>query len=243
MPPTILITRPEPGAGHFIAALKGVPGGDLPVIVSPVLAIEPQGALPDLDGVRWLIFTSQHGVFRYAELTARRDIPAYAVGDATARAAEAEGMRAISCAGDARDLLARIRGDGARGPMLHLRGAHAAADVAGALRGAGIEAAEAVIYAQRTLPLSEAARACLAGTAPVIAPVFSPRSAAQLLKDGAPRAPLVIVAISPAAADRVPQGAAASVIVADRPDAAGMLRAWPRALAEAYRLEGTNGAQ
>ncbi|WP_165802893.1 uroporphyrinogen-III synthase [Pelagivirga sediminicola] len=243
MPPTILITRPEPGAGSFIAALRGLPGGDLPVVLSPVLRIEPQGELPDLEGVRWLIFTSQQGVFRYAELTARRDIPVYAVGDTTASAAEAAGMRAISCGGDARDLLARIRADNAIGPMLHLRGAHAAADVAGALRAEGIAATDAVLYVQKRLSLTEEARACLNGDAPVIAPVFSPRSAAALLEGAAPRAPLVILAISRAAADRVPQGAASACIVADRPDAAGMLRAWPAALAEAYRLEGTKSAQ
>ncbi|WP_255009004.1 uroporphyrinogen-III synthase [Roseovarius sp. M141] len=243
MPPTILITRPEPGASRFIAALRDLPGGDLPLVRSPVLAIEPQGSLPDLEGVRWLIFTSQHGVFRFAQLSARRDIPAYAVGDTTAQAAQEAGMHAISCAGDARDLLARIAADGATGPMLHLRGTHAAADVAGALTAAGIVASEAVLYAQRPLPLSDAARACLTGTAPVIAPVFSPRSAAALLEGIQVTAPLVILAISRAAADRVPKGAAQACIVAGQPDAVGMVRAWPDALAEAYRLEGTMRAQ
>ncbi len=243
MPPTILITRPEPGASRFIAALRDLPGGDLPVVLSPVLSIQPQGALPDLAGVRWLIFTSQYGVFRFAQLSARRDIPAYCVGDTTAQAAEAAGMRAISCAGDARDLLARIAADGSTGPMLHLRGTHAAADVAGALTAAGTPATEAVLYSQRRIPLNDAALACLMGTAPVIAPVFSPRSAAMLLEGACVTAPLVILAISRAAADRVPGGAAQACIVADRPDAAGMARAWPDALAEAYRLEGTKRAQ
>ncbi len=243
MSPTILITRPEPGASRFIAALRDLPGGDLPVIRSPVLAIEPKGDLPDLAGVRWLIFTSQYGVFRFAELSKRRDIPAYAVGDATAQAAQEAGMRAISCAGDARDLLTRIAADGAAGPMLHLRGTHAAADVAAALTAAGTPARDAVLYAQRALPLNDAARACLTGIAPVIAPVFSPRSAAMLLEGAQITAPLVILAISRAAADRVPAGVAQACIVADRPDAAGMLRAWPDALAEANRLEGTKRAQ
>ena len=247
MPPTILITRPEPGGSRFIATLRALPGGDLPVILSPVLQIRPEGALPDLEGVRWLIFTSQNGVFRFAELSARRDIPAYAVGDATEQAAEAAGMRAISCAGDARDLLAQITRDcqagRAAGPMLHLRGSHAAADVAGALRAAGIMASDAVLYSQAHMPLNDAAHACLAGRGSVIAPVFSPRSAEALAADASIKAPLVVLAISQAAADRIPQGAARAFVVADRPDAAAMLRAWPRALAEAYRLEGTRRAQ
>ncbi|WP_162497364.1 uroporphyrinogen-III synthase [Roseovarius dicentrarchi] len=243
MPPIILITRPEPGATRFVAALKDLPGDDLSVVLSPVLAIAPQGSLPDLTGVRWLIFTSQHGVFRFAELSARRDIPAYCVGDTTAEAAEQAGITAISAGGDARDLLARIAADGAAGPMLHLRGAHAAADVAGALTTAGVPAGDAVLYAQHKVPLNDAARACLSGTAPVIAPVFSPRSAAALFEGVDVTAPLVVLAISRAAADRVPEGAAQACLVADRPDGAGMLRAWPEALARAYRLEGTNRAQ
>lgn len=243
MAPTILVTRPEPGARNFIAALREQPGGDLPIVTSPVLEIVSEGTLPGLAGVRWLIFTSQHGVFRYAALTDRRDIPAYAVGDTTARAARDAGMRAISCAGDARDLLARIKADGAQGPMLHLRGAHKAADVAGALHSTGVAATDSVLYDQRSLPLNDDARACLSGNAPVIAPVFSPRSAGSLLEGITLRAPLVILAISRAAADRVPEGAAAACIVADRPDTAGILRAWPEALAAAYRLEGTNRAK
>jgi uroporphyrinogen-III synthase len=127
--------------------------------------------------------------------------------------------------------------------MLHLRGTHAAADIVGALRTTGIEACEAVLYAQRALPLSDAARACLAGAAPVIAPVFSPRSAALLMAETPTRAPLVILAISAAAAARVPDGAAAACIVAERPDMEGMLRAWPQTLDAANRLEGTKHAQ
>ncbi len=243
MPPTVLITRPEPYGAEFAALLRAAPGGDLPVILSPALVIEAAGALPGLDGYHWLIFTSRSGVRRFVALSERRDIPVYAVGDATAQEARGAGMRAISCSGDAGDLLSRIRADGVRGPMLHLRGEHAAANVAGALRDAGIPADEAVIYAQRRAPLSAEARACLDGSAPVIAPVFSPRSAAALFADGPPRAPLVVLAISAAAAARVPErahGAAAqTVIVAERPDAAAMLRAWPAALSAAYRLEGT----
>jgi len=242
-PPVVLITRPEPYGAEFAAQLRGEPGGDLRMILSPALVIEPVGTLPDPEGCRWLIFTSRNGVREYAARSPRRDIPAYAVGDATAEEARRVGMRAISASGDARDLLSLIRADGARGPMLHLRGAHAAADIAGALSAAGIPARDAVIYAQRPAPLTAEARTCLGGTRPVIAPVFSPRSAASLFAGGAPAAPTVVLAISAAAAARVPQDAARTLLVADRPDAAAMLRAWPQALSAAYRLEGTKRAQ
>ncbi len=243
MPPTVLITRPDPYGAEFAATLRAQPGGDLAMVLSPALRIEARGAVPDLTGLRWLIFTSRNGVRYFAAGSERRDIPVYAVGDATADEARSIGMDAISCGGDARDLLARIEADKARGPMLHLRGAHAAADIAGALNDAGMVVGEAVLYSQQPAPLSDAARACLMGNAPVIAPVFSPRSAAAVFEGSAPAAPVVVLAISAAAAARVPEGAARTVLVADRPDTVGMLRAWPLALAAAYRLEGTKRAQ
>ncbi|MFX0541862.1 uroporphyrinogen-III synthase [Roseovarius sp. S4756] len=243
MPPCVLITRPAPYGVQFAQELRRHPGGDLPMVLSPALVIEGTGTLPDLEGYRWLIFTSRSAVREFSARSDRRDVPVYAVGDATAEEARRAGMTAISCGGDARDMVARIKADEGDGPMLHLRGAHAAADIAGLLSDAGISVDEAVIYAQHLAPLTAEAQSCLTGTAPVIAPVFSPRSAAALFAGGAPKAPLVVLAISAAAAARVPEGAAQAVIVADRPDTAGMLRAWPEAVAAAYRLEGTKSAQ
>ena len=243
MSPVILITRPQPYGAEFAEALRAQPGGDLPMILSPALRIRAVGAVPDLGSYRWLIFTSRNGVRYFGKASARRDIPVYAVGDATADEARRLGMTALTCGGDARDLIAKIIADGIRGPMLHLRGAHAAADIAGALNAAGIETNEAVLYSQDVAPLTDAARSCLLGDAPVIAPVFSPRSAAALFDGAPPPVPVVVLAISDAAAGCIPAGAAREVIIADRPDTAAMLRAWPSALSAAYRLEGTIRAE
>lgn len=243
MPPIVLITRPEPDGKEFAATLRTQPGGDVAMIHSPILQIVARGTVPDVSPYRWLIFTSRNGVRHFSAASARRDIPSYGVGDATADEAKAVGIESISCSGDARDMLARIKADGVCGPMLHLRGEHAAADIAGALRTAGVEADEAVIYAQEALPLNDTARACLMGDAPVIAPIFSPRSAAALFDGITPSAPVIVLAISAAAAARVPEGVASAVVVADRPDTAGILRAWPAALDASNRLEGTKRAQ
>ncbi len=108
------------------------------VVISPVMRIAYDGVLPEMSGEEVLIFTSRHGVEGFCRLSARRDFTCYAVGDATAEAAEAQGMRAISAGGDAEALLARIAAEGVHGPFVHLRGAHVAADIAGALRAAGI---------------------------------------------------------------------------------------------------------
>ena len=243
MPPSVLITRPAPFGAEFAAILRDEPGGDLPVVLSPALLIEAAGPLPDLAPYRRLIFTSRHGVRRFTELSDRRDIPCIAVGDATAGEARRAGLDAVSARGDAGALVARIIATGVPGPMLHLRGRHGAGDVAGALRAAGVSADEAVIYAQHTAPLGAEARALLRGAAPVIAPLFSPRSADALFTSTEIRAPVVVLALSAAVASRVPSSASAEVIVAASPDTEAMLRAWPDAVSAANRLEGTKRAQ
>ena len=148
------------------------------------MRIDLTGALPPLAGDETLIFTSRHGVAGFCRLTDRRDLPCYAVGEATAQAARAAGMVAVACGGDARALVQRIARDGASGPFLHPRGAHVAADIAGALRAAGHDARDTVVYDQQAQPLSAAARAALAGPDPVILPLMSPRSG-QLFFAGA----------------------------------------------------------
>ena len=84
------------------------------------------------------------------------------------------------------------------------------------------------VYDQQALPLSAAGRALLRGQAPVVLPLFSPRSArlaAQAARDAA--APLWLAAISAAAAAAWGQAGGpvpARRVVADAPDAGGMAR-------------------
>lgn len=238
MRPIVLITRPPPGGERFAAALRARLGARLgaavEMVLSPILRIEPCGALPDLGDVACLLFTSQHGVARYAALGGRRDLPGYAVGEATATAAEEAGLSLVACEGDAASMLARIAADGATGPFLHLRGEHAAADLAADLQRRGHEARQTVLYRQVAEPLSDAARSVLDGTVPVLLPLFSPRSAALLFAACRPTAPLRIVAMSQAVADQVPACHAAQVHVARRPDAGAMLETMTQVL----RVEG-----
>ena len=95
----------------------------------------------------------------------------------------------------------------------------------------GLRASEAVLYDQSAQPLGDAALALMEGTAPVVVPLFSPRSAELVFAGCAPRAPLRIVAISQAVAERVPAEHSGHLYVADRPDEAAMLDAVARALA------------
>lgn len=225
MPAAILVTRPAPSGSDFARDLRARLGVRAEVVVAPLMRIEGVGSLPDLDDVGALVFTSRNGVAAYAARTARRDIPAVCVGDATARAAREAGMAAVSAAGAAADLLALITARGAAGRYLHVRGDHAAADVAGHLRAAGIEADEAVLYRQVACPLPARAGALLAGHAPVIVPLFSPRSARIFLGAGPFAAPLRVVAMSENVARELLDAPIAELRVAARPDVPAMLDA------------------
>lgn len=243
MTPTILITRPEPSAAAFAKQLQKVIGTKAKIILSPVLQIEPCGDLPDLAPIRHLIFSSRHGVEAFARLSDRRDIPAYAVGDATAQAGRDIGLSVTACGGDARQMLKRICRDAPAGPFLHLRGEHTTGNLAQDLNHAGSETYEAVIYRQRALGLTKEAKECLLKKAPVILPLFSPRSARLVLDGAIVKAPLFVAAISKNVADEMPPGLVHDVVVAQDPTAHAMLDTVHGLFDAAKRLEGGNTAK
>lgn len=248
MPQAILITRPEPGGARFAAQLRDAAPNpdDLQICLSPVMRIVAEAADVPLDGVRGLVFTSQYGVEQFAARVQGRGLPVFAVGRATGEAARAAGFGEVAEAeGDASSLARMIIAKGVRGPVLHVRGTVVAGDVAAELRAAGIETRQALVYRQEAAAPTAQALGLLAGDAPVIVPLFSPRSAALWFEGQAarpPRAPLVILALSAAVARAVPEGAG-GVMIADKPDVRAMLELLPDALAAAKRLEGANGAQ
>lgn len=243
MPPTILITRPEPAGSAFARAVRARIGRAAAVERSPLMRILFEEAAPDLAGIAALIFTSRNGVAAFARLGPRRDIPCFAVGEATARAAREAGFDTVSAGGDARALVDLVRARAEPGRYLHIRGQHAAGDVAQTLTAAGIDTREAVLYRQEALPLSPRAQDLLSGAAPVIVPLFSPRTARLFFQQAGAGAPLLVAAISRNVAAEVPAGKAVKLLVASQPDAAGMMALIGPLLAEAKRLEGANRAQ
>src|SRR5438552_1958740 len=94
-----LVTRPVEDTGPLAASLaaRGV------VAVSePLLAIRRiAGAAPDLEGIQALLFTSANGARAFAATVARRDLPVFAVGEATAEAARLLGFANVASAGGA----------------------------------------------------------------------------------------------------------------------------------------------
>ncbi|MFB9149167.1 uroporphyrinogen-III synthase [Roseovarius ramblicola] len=243
MPLRLLITRPEPAATRMAKDLRGMfPGAE--VVVSPLMRIACGGTLPALAAHEVLIFTSRHGIEGFCRLSPRRDLPACTVGCATAAEAQRRGFDVRVVAGDAEALLGRIATKGVAGPFLHARGAHVAADLAGALRRAGHAAREAVVYDQQALPLTDAARAMLDGDAPVILPLMSPRSATLFFEAaGTPRAPLLVAAISRNVAARIPEDVARRVAVAASPDIRALHNVLRDLAKDSKRVESHKGAQ
>ncbi|RBI77691.1 uroporphyrinogen-III synthase [Roseovarius sp. TE539] len=243
MTPRIIITRPDPAGSAFADQVRKSLGQSQPILHSPLMRIVQDGTLPDLSEIRALIVTSGNGLAALAAGTSRRDIPCFAVGDSTAASAREAGFRVISAAGDADALVSMILQNGCAGPFLHVRGEHAAGDVAARLSCAGRETREAVLYCQVPMAPSAELRGLLEGRSPVVIPFFSPRSVQLFFEIRPIRAPVVGIAISPRAAAAIPEEHVRLIMVAERPDAEAMLASLPGAIAAAKQLEGGNGAK
>lgn len=240
MAPVLLITRPEPEATTLAAALSAA-HPDLRVIATPLQRIgfrdfdPPEGAEP--------VFTSRNGVraFRRAGGRAGR---AWCVGRGTAAEAEAAGMTAISADGDAEALLALLLRNRPAGPLLHVRGAQHRGALARRLRAAGLTAGAVESYAQEDMAPVPEARAAMAGRAPVIVPLYSPRAAARLVAEWRGAAPLLAGAISPATARVLRDGLGGGckqLDVAARPDGDSMLKVISGLIAASHQLEAERG--
>lgn len=239
----LLMTRPRAASDRFVAALPAALRARLTVVHSPLLEIVRTTGAIDLADARGIVFTSANGVATAAGLTGRRDLPCFCVGEATTRAARAAGWTA-HCAGEnAEAMVAALIATPPEPPLMHLRGVHARGDVAARLTAAGTATRELAIYDQQMLSLTDAALALLNGPAPVIVPLFSPRTARQFADLAGGRAPLLIAALSRAVADPLESLDNAVLEVAKCPDSAAMVETVARLAEQAIRVEGGSGAQ
>ena len=219
----VILTRPAAQGDRFAADLRARFGDAVDVILSPLIApVFPAVALPDGD-FGAVILTSETGAQAAARLPG---VPhrAWCVGDRTAAAARALGFDASSAAGDADTLVTAIVAAGESGPLLHLRGRDSRGDVAARLTAQAVPTAEVIVYAQEAQPLTDAARAVLAGHGPVIVPLFSPRTA-QIFAATRPAAALYIAALSPAVAAGLGDLPCRMLRCAAKPEAAALLQA------------------
>jgi uroporphyrinogen-III synthase len=231
-----LVTRPIENAGRLTAALAARGVG---AIIDPLLAIRliPQAAV-DLAGVAALLFTSSNGARAFAAASPRRDLPVFAVGDATAAAARDLGFAEIaSAAGNVDDLAALVASSltPGGGALLHPSGSIVAGDLAGRLGAAGFSVRREALYvAEPAAALAAETVAALRNDALDAAFFFSPRTAARfvtLARDAAVGGACRRIAafcLSQAVAamlDPLPWG---QIIVAGSPSQAALLAAFDR---------------
>jgi uroporphyrinogen-III synthase len=227
----VLVTRSEPGASKTAAALRK--RGAEPVI-APVLRVEfPDEIEVGLSRTSALLFTSPNAVRAWLACRSETDLPAFCVGDATAAAAEEAGFAKVrSAGGDASDLIAlcAARLVPGRHRLLHLRGKHAAGDLAGRLRTLGFEVDEGVIYeAVSAAALPENAARVIRRRELAVALFHSPRAAiafTALVEDADLSDYLntvIAVTISEAAAKGLVKSDWAAVKVAEAPNEDDML--------------------
>lgn len=223
--PLLLLTRPQPQAERFATEARAACPPHR-TLIAPLTEIARHPIDPAPLRGATLIFTSVNGVAAVAGLELIKGQTAWCVGPATAAAARAAGFEVRESGGDAVHLLADLRAARPAGPLLHLRGRHAACDLAAVLTAEGLNIRAVIAYEARFCPWSKAVIPALAAASCVIAPLFSPRAAegfAQRLAGLVPKG-LRLVAISPACADRLPPALRARCRIAERPDGAAMLR-------------------
>lgn len=176
---TALVTRPREDSEGVTAELTA---RGLGVLAEPLLTIEAVEAGIGTEGVQGILATSANGIRALARTWDRRDVPVWAVGDASARVARHLGYLQVESAGGDVDTLAALvtaRCDPHGGALLHAAGSVTAGDLAGRLGGAGFDVRRVVLYrAKPAETLSAALRDALKSGGLDMALFFSPRTAA-----------------------------------------------------------------
>lgn len=178
----LLITRPGDDGARLAEALRQI-GHD--PILEPLLTIRLFDGPPlDLAGVQAILATSANGVRAIVGRTDKRNIPLYAVGDATARTAREAGFSEVfSADGDVEALASLIQAklDPASGDLVHIAGTEVAGDLAGRLTGAGFTVRREALYeSEPANSLSPSAIAAIKEERIDAVLVYSPRTAATL---------------------------------------------------------------
>lgn len=207
---SLLILRPRPGADETAARARAM---GLTPVVAPLFAVRPIAwTPPPASGFDALMLTSANAPRHAgAGLAAFRNLPCYAVGEASAAAGREAGLREPRLGpGDGRALLATMAADGI-GAALHLCGRDRIA-----LHHPDVAVTAVPVYAADPVScLPAAAAAALAEGA--LALLHSPRAAALLRTlAGDRRGAVGIAAISPETAAAAGDGWR-NVAVAARP--------------------------
>jgi uroporphyrinogen-III synthase len=146
----LLVTRPEPDATRQAMLLAA--HGHEPIL-APLLAIESATEMPlELDGAQALIVTSRNALCALAthrDLAASLQLPLFAVGEATAKAAAELGFAKVTSGPGTGEGLSRLIADALdpnAGALVHLSGETVAFDLKSALQAKGFKVRQPVLY-------------------------------------------------------------------------------------------------
>ncbi len=150
----LLLTRPEADAARLRQDLQRM---GFSVDSAPMLTIQPLPLAADLalQDVAGLLITSANGLRALAAATARRDLPVYAVGEASARAARQAGFaQVLAAGGDVFSLADLVRRAVPRqaGPLFHAAGETLAGDLKAMLEADGFTVRRETLY--RAVPVA-----------------------------------------------------------------------------------------
>ncbi len=236
--PLVLVTRPAEEAERLVGALDAIGCGSLLAPMLEVTLVTPPPVVP-LAGVQAFLITSANGARALAAALGPaprgREIPVFAVGEASAAASRHLGFTSVNAAGgDVATLAALVaqRCDPKLGRLVHAAGSVVARDLQGMLEGRGFAVERIVLYdavpARRLAP--EIAAALGGGRLDAVL-FFSPRTAETFVtlarQAGCAGAAVGLAAICLSAA--VAQAAQAlpwrRIVVASRPDQDALVQA------------------
>jgi len=228
----LIITRPQEDAVLLAHELEAI---GVKHLIAPLMVIqESEEKPPSLAGVQALLLTSANGVRAFAHLSNERKLPVYAVGNASAMAANKEGFENIeSAGGDVRDLAELVceKLDFREGAVLHIAGSVMAGDLSGVLSQKGFNYRRLQLYHAKVvdnLPLNcvNAIKGSLVGGVVL----YSPRTAKTFvnlltkarLENYSKQ--LSVFCLSEAVAAQIVACKWKKIIVAKKPDQASLIR-------------------
>lgn len=234
----LLMTRPRAASERFVAQLPTRTKSRVQVIYSPIMEIRPLPVEVETEGVQGLIFTSANAVNAAALKGVDRNLPAFCVGPTTTSTAKGCGWQAEMVGATAEELVGHLLKRRPKSPLLHLRGENTRGNVAGRLTESGLTVGELPVYQQLLLPLTSEATRVADLDSPVIAPLFSPRTARHFADIWTGSAPLWLAAISQATADPLYSLDYARLKIAKKPTPKKMRKAVKKLVKHALRVEG-----
>ena len=229
---SLIITRPQEDAKPLANELAAL---GVESLLSPLLFIEEsETETPDLTDVQALLLTSANGVRAFAHLSKERKIPIYAVGHASALAAQKAGFDNVESAGGDVETLAELvckKLDFRDGAVLHIAGSKLAGDLAGILVQNGFDYRRIQLYhAKQVANLPPQCLIAIEGALVNGVVLYSPRTAKAfmdlLIKAEIDDCTLQLSAfcLSDAVAAKIVSYNWANIVVAKTPDQGALIK-------------------